>query len=90
MPDALSRDKKNSKLIFGINSTNLQMSQPLTKFGSTMMLTSDGNLEIGAYVRSDVCYLICVRHLIRSRLVTNRKDLFSLMRAQHVLSYHLI
>ena len=36
-------------------------------------------------VRSNLFYLICLRHLIRSR-----KKLFSFMRAQPVLSYHLI
>ena len=39
--------------------------------------------------------LLCLRHLIRLRAATNmlsfhRKDLFSLMRAQQVLSHHLI
>ena len=33
----------------------------------------DGNLEIGAHVRSNLCYLTCLRHLIRSKAVTNRK-----------------
>ena len=32
---------------------------------------SNGNLEKGAYVRSELCYLICLRHLFRSRAVTN-------------------
>ena len=36
-----------------------------------MVLISDGNLEIGAHVRSNICYLICLRNLIRSRAVTN-------------------
>ena len=35
-------------------------------------LIFDGNSEIGAHVRSILCYLICSRHLIRSRAVTNR------------------
>ena len=61
-------------------------------YGS-MVLILDGNLEIGApHVRSNICYLICLRHLIGSRAVTNRicslrKDLFSFVRAHHVLSY---
>ena len=48
--------------------------------------------EIGTHVRT--LYLICVRNLITSiavlnRMVFLRKGLFSFMRAQHVLSYHL-
>ena len=44
-------------------------------------VTSYGNSEIGAHERSNFCYLIRLRHLIRSRSVTNRvvmlrKDLF--------------
>ena len=27
--------------------------------------------KIGAHVKSNLCYLICLRHLIRSRAVTN-------------------
>ena len=37
-----------------------------------MLLISDGNSEIGAHVRSDLCYLICLRHLIKPSSVTNR------------------
>ena len=42
--------------------------------------------KIGEQVRSNLCYLICLRHLIRLRGVTNRfffsvKDLFSFMHA---------
>ena len=36
-----------------------------------MVLNLDGNSEIGAHVRSNVCYLICLRHVIRSKAVTN-------------------
>ena len=32
-----------------------------------------GKSEIGAHVRSDLGYLICLSHLIRSRAVTNWK-----------------
>ena len=32
----------------------------------------DGNSEIGEHVRSILCYLNCIRHLIRSRAVKNR------------------
>ena len=44
---------------------NLQSTQ-------TMVLILDGNSEIGAQVRSNLCYLIWLRHLIRSRAVKNR------------------
>ena len=62
--------------------------------GQSMVLVSDGNSEIGVHVRRNICYLICLRHLIRPRAVTNRiyilrKDLFHFMRVQHVLSYNL-
>ena len=60
-----------------------------------MVLIIDGNSEKGAHVRSNLSYLICLRHLNRPRAVTNRifslrKDIFSFMRAQLVLSYHLL
>ena len=50
-----------------------------------MVLILDANSEIGAHVRG----------MNRSRVVKNkifflRKDLFYFIRAQHVLSYHLI
>ena len=32
----------------------------------------DGNSEIGAHVKNNLCYLICLRHLIKSRAVTNQ------------------
>ena len=55
----------------------------------------DGNSKIGAHVRRNLSYLICLRHLIGSRAVTYRifflwKYLFSSIRSQHVLSYYLI
>ena len=34
-----------------------------------MVLIADGNSEVGAH--ANLCYLICSRHLIRSRAVTN-------------------
>ena len=37
-----------------------------------IVLILDGNLEVGAHVMGILCYLICSRHLIRSRAVTNR------------------
>ena len=60
-----------------------------------MVLILDGNSLICAHVKHNLCYSTCLRHLIISRAVTNRvflfeKELFSLMRAPHVLSYHLI
>ena len=39
---------------------------------NTMVFIWDGNSEIGAHFRSILCYLICLRHLIWSRAVTNR------------------
>jgi len=60
-----------------------------------MVRILDGNSDhvANAHVRSNLCYLISLRHLIRSRAGTNRilfirTDLFSFMRAQHVLSYY--
>ena len=37
-----------------------------------MGLISDGYSEIDAQERSNLCYLICLMHLIKSRAVTNR------------------
>ena len=38
-----------------------------------MVLILDGNSEIGAYVRSNLCCLMCLlRQLFRSKVVTNR------------------
>ena len=37
----------------------------------------DGNSEIGAHLRSNLCKLICLTHLIKSRAVTNRNYLRS-------------
>ena len=37
----------------------------------TVVLILDGNSENGAHVRNNLCYLICLRYLIRSRAVTN-------------------
>ena len=42
-----------------------------------MVLKSDGNSEIGAHIRINLSYLICLRHLIKSRSVTNRIFFFS-------------
>ena len=58
-----------------------------------MVLILGGNSEISAHVKKKLCNLICLRHLIRSKAITNhifflRKDIFSFICAQHVLSYH--
>ena len=53
-----------------------------------MVLILDSNSKIGAHVLNNLCYLICLKHLIRSRAERNWKNLFSFMRAQRVLSYH--
>ena len=59
-----------------------------------MVLILNGNIEEGAHVRINICYLICLSHLIRSRAVISRvffsEFFFYCMRAQHVLSYHVI
>ena len=60
----------------------------------TMVLIWDGNSEIGAHTWRNLGYFIRLRHLFRSRAVTNRilflqKSLFSFICAQHYLSYHL-
>ena len=63
----------------------------LFKLDTTPVLILNGN----SHVRSNLCYFICSSHLIRSRAVTHRifllrKDLFSIMCAKNILSYHLI
>ena len=59
-----------------------------------MVLVLDGYSDIDLHVTSNLRYLIRLRHLIRFSGVTNwiliRKYLFSCMRVQHILSYHLI
>ena len=37
-----------------------------------VLLILDGNSEKAAHVRSNFCYLICLKHLIRPKAVTNR------------------
>ena len=61
----------------------------------TMVLISHGSPEKGAHIRNNLCHLIRLRHLVRSRAVTDwifffPKELSSFMRAQHILSYYLI
>ena len=50
-----------------------------------MVLISNGNSEIGAHVRRDLGYLICLMHLFRSGALTNlnlKKNLLSITHAQ--------
>ena len=56
-----------------------------------MLFILDGNLDIGAHVRSNLSLFIWLRHLIRSKAIKNRSFLIktiSFMREQHHLSYH--
>ena len=46
----------------------------------TMVIIFDGNSEIGARVRSNLYFLICVKHLIRSREVKKKILFFSFVR----------
>ena len=46
--------------------------QHLISFGIAMVLILDITSEMNAHVRSNLCYFICFRHLIRSGAVTNR------------------
>ena len=62
------------------------------EYGGFMVRILDGNSEIGAHVRSNLCFLICLRRFIKSREVTNLNLFFgkgpvSFMRAQYI--YHL-
>ena len=41
-------------------------------FLQAVVLILDGNSEIGAHVKSNLCYLICLRRFIRSRAVKDR------------------
>ena len=54
----------------------------------------DGNSEMGAHVRINICYLICARRLIRLRAITNMiffpERHFSFAPAEHILNYHVI
>ena len=55
-----------------------------------MGLKLDGISEIDAHVSSNLCYLICLKHLIGPRAVTNRifssKAYFSL--EKHIFTFH--
>ena len=57
-------------------------------FIAIMVLILDDNSEIGALVKSNIRYVICLWYLIKST-VTNRiffRKTFSFMRARHVLA----
>ena len=65
------------------------------KSTNSMVFILDGSSEINTHVRRNLWYLICFKHLIVSRVVTNLfflspKSLFPSKHAHHVLSYHLI
>ena len=49
----------------------------------TMVLRLDGNSELDAHVRSKFWYLICLRHSIRTKAVTNR--IFFSLQKRHII-----
>ena len=53
-----------------------------------MVVILDGNSEIGAHVRSNLCYLICLWHLLRAHFSSPKTPIFIHVRATCVLSYH--
>ena len=58
-------------MISGIEKTFLQTLNKLDGIiGQTMVLILDGNSEIGAHIRSTLCYLICLRYSFRWKAVT--------------------
>ena len=66
-------------------------SELIDREGSALVLV----YQMVTQKKSSLFYLTCLSHLIRTRADTNpmfflRKELFSYMLAQHVLSYHLI
>ena len=96
LPQIMLQTKDNSTSNFSIRMRLKPYLSPLALFYihyyTHMVLILEGHSEIGAHVRSNPCYLICSRQLIRSIAVTNRifflskRDLCSFKRAQHVLS----
>ena len=70
------------------NSSNDDDMRDMNNLAVVLGFILDGDLEIGAHVWSDIGYLICSRHLFRSRAVINH--IFSFICVQQVLSYHLI
>ena len=69
--------------------------QLLVMIGYIMVLILDGNSEMYADVRRNLCYLISLRHLIR-RIRSCKSDFFSPKSpiffhvCGNVLSYHII
>ena len=53
------------------------MSKKRKKSDKNIVLILDGKSEIGPHVGSNLCYLICIRHLIRSKAVINLIFFFS-------------
>ena len=51
---------------------SLSLSLSSLPLSITPMVLILGNSEIGAHVKSSLCYLICLRHLIRSRAITSQ------------------
>ena len=82
------------KLVFLGQTIAHYVSKSQLKKDKTMVPILHGNSEIGANVKSNLCYLISLQRLFGSRAVTNRiflrKNLFSFSHTQHVLSYHFI
>ena len=64
MPGKFIPDENARKQVLGATTSFLD-DKP--KLELTMVLILDGSSEIGAQERSKICYLICLRHLIRSR-----------------------
>ena len=56
----------------GYGSSALDFNAEYTNTGTSMVLILDGNLDKGAHVSNNLCYLTWLRHLIRPRAVTNR------------------
>ena len=53
-----------------------------------MVLILDGNSEICTHVRNNLCYLICLKQLLRSRAVT--MNMLALLNMDGVEKYYLI
>ena len=53
------------------------------------VLILHGNLEIGVLVWSDLCYLVYLEAFVYIENIL-KSDIFTDIRTQHVLSYHLI
>ena len=53
-------------------------------------LSRDGNSKIDAHVRRNLCYLICLRHSIKSKAVTNRFDQFLFMQITNYMEHAVL